>query len=148
MVRVCGACNIFTRTCAPRCSRIHYLNSSTSKNRLTWKPASHQSRVHFFDISTSKSAPRLKCFDHFHLQIFFALQWRAILDLSLLWPAYFSSLRGHKHWKNTALRDFSTSSRDRRLPHVSPTLDVLGRIHLSPTLVSHSGFLGSHVQYN
>ena len=41
---------------------------------MTWKCASRHNRVHFFDISTSKSAPKLKCFVHFHLEICFAPQ--------------------------------------------------------------------------
>ena len=53
---------------------------------LTSKCASRHSGVHFFDIATSKSAPELRCFVHFDLEICFAPQPRAIF-LSLIWPA-------------------------------------------------------------
>ena len=46
-------------------------------NILTWKCASRHSGVHFFDISTSKSAPTLRCFVHFDLEMCFAPQRRA-----------------------------------------------------------------------
>ena len=45
---------------------------------LTWKCASRHSAVHFFDISTSKSAPNMRCFIHFHLEMCFAPQRRAL----------------------------------------------------------------------
>ena len=45
---------------------------------LTWKCASRHNGVHFFDISTSKSAPKLVCFVHFHLEMCFAPQRRAL----------------------------------------------------------------------
>ena len=34
--------------------------------------------MHFFDILTSKSGPRMVCFVHFHLEMCFALQRRAL----------------------------------------------------------------------
>ena len=37
--------------------------------------------MHFFDISTSKSAPKLKCFVHFDLEMCFAPQRHAIFHL-------------------------------------------------------------------
>ena len=49
---------------------------------LTSKCASRHNGVHFFDISTSKSAPELKCFVHFDLEMCFAPQRRAIFHLS------------------------------------------------------------------
>ena len=49
---------------------------------LTWKCASRHDGVHFFDISTSKSGPRMVCFVHFHLEMCFAPQRRAIFHLS------------------------------------------------------------------
>ena len=49
---------------------------------LTWTCASRHNGVHFFDISTSKSAPNVKCFELFHLQMCFAPQQRAIFHLS------------------------------------------------------------------
>ena len=45
---------------------------------LTWKCASRHNSVHFFDISTSKSGPTLVCFVHFHLEMCFAPQRRAL----------------------------------------------------------------------
>ena len=45
---------------------------------LTWKCASRHNGVHFFDIATSKSAPTLRCFVHFDLEISFAPQRRAL----------------------------------------------------------------------
>ena len=45
---------------------------------LTWKCASRHNGVHFFDISTSKSGPDLVCFVHFHFEMCFALQRRAL----------------------------------------------------------------------
>ena len=45
---------------------------------LTWKCASRHNGVHFFDIATSKSAPKLRCFAHFDLEMCFAPQRRAL----------------------------------------------------------------------
>ena len=45
---------------------------------LTSKCASRHNGVHFFDISTSKSGPKLVCFGHFHLDMCFAPQRRAL----------------------------------------------------------------------
>ena len=45
---------------------------------LTSKCASRHNGVHFFDIATSKSGPTLRCFVHFHLEICFAPQRRAL----------------------------------------------------------------------
>ena len=47
-------------------------------NILTWKYASRHNGVHFFDISTAKSGPHLVCFVHFHLEMCFAPQQRAL----------------------------------------------------------------------
>ena len=49
---------------------------------LTWKCASRHNGVHFFNISTSKSGPTMVCFVHFHLEMCFAPQRRAIFHLS------------------------------------------------------------------
>ena len=51
--------------------------------RLTLKWASHHSRMHFFHIATSKRAPTLRCFGHFHVEISFGPQRRAIFSLIL-----------------------------------------------------------------
>ena len=51
-------------------------------NILTWKCASRHNGVHFFDILTAKSGPRMVCFVHFHFEMCFAPQWRAIVHLS------------------------------------------------------------------
>ena len=45
---------------------------------LTLKCASRHNGLHFFDIAASKSAPKLKCFLHFDLDMCFAPQRRAI----------------------------------------------------------------------
>ena len=45
---------------------------------LTWKCASRHNGVHFLDISTSKSGPRMVCFVHFHFEMCFAPQRRAL----------------------------------------------------------------------
>ena len=45
---------------------------------FTWKCASRHNGVHFFDISTVKSGPTLRCFVHFHLEMCFAPQRRAL----------------------------------------------------------------------
>ena len=45
---------------------------------FTSKCASRDNGVHFFDISTSKSAPKLVCFVHFHFEMCFAPQRRAL----------------------------------------------------------------------
>ena len=45
---------------------------------LTWKCASRHNGVHFFDISTAKSGPDLVCFVHFHFEMCFAPQRRAL----------------------------------------------------------------------
>ena len=45
---------------------------------FTWKCASRHNGVHFFDIATSKSGPNLVCFVHFHLEMCFAPQRRAL----------------------------------------------------------------------
>ena len=45
---------------------------------LTSKCASRHNGVHFFDISTSKSAPTMVCFVHFHFEMCFSPQRRAL----------------------------------------------------------------------
>ena len=45
---------------------------------LTWKCASRHNGVRFFDISTSKSGPTMVCFVHFHFEMCFAPQRRAL----------------------------------------------------------------------
>ena len=45
---------------------------------LTWKCASRHNGVHFFDIATSKSRPTPRCFLHFHFEMCFAPQRRAL----------------------------------------------------------------------
>ena len=86
---------------------------------LTSKLASRHNGVHFFDISTSKSAPMLRCFVHFDLEMCFALQPRAIFHLSsgqMLRTRRFSEptfrpAGATNHWKYTVFRAFSTFSR-------------------------------------
>ena len=45
---------------------------------LTSKCASRHNGVHFFDISIAKSGPRMVCFVHFHFEMCFAPQRRAL----------------------------------------------------------------------
>jgi len=47
-------------------------------NILTWKCASRHNGVHFFDISTAKRGPTMVYFAHFHLEMCFAPQRRAL----------------------------------------------------------------------
>ena len=49
---------------------------------FTCKCASRHSRVPILNIATSKMAPTMRCFVHFHLQMCFAPQPRAIFHLS------------------------------------------------------------------
>ena len=49
---------------------------------FTWKCASRHNGVHFFDIATSRTAPKLRCFAHFDLEMCFALQRRATFHFS------------------------------------------------------------------
>ena len=68
-------------------------------------------------ISTSKSAPGLRCFVHFGLEMCFAQQRRAIFNLSSgqLAPhppePTFRPSGATNHWKSTVFRDFPTFSR-------------------------------------
>ena len=72
-----------TRTCT-------FWTSQLPKVRRTWcalyiltsKCASRHNGVHFFDISIPKSAPELRCFVHFDLEMCFAPQRRATFHLS------------------------------------------------------------------
>ena len=72
VVRTCCVLCILTSKCALR-----HNNFQKCSDILTWKCASRHSGAHFFDISASKSAPRLRCFVHFDLEMCFAPQWRA-----------------------------------------------------------------------
>ena len=45
---------------------------------LTSKCVSRHNGVHYFDVATSKSAPNVRCFWLFHLQMCFAPQQRAL----------------------------------------------------------------------
>ena len=54
---------------------------------FTCKCASRHSRVPFLNIGTSKMAPTMRCFVHFHLQMCFAPQRRAIFEHRNFWKA-------------------------------------------------------------
>ena len=102
--------------------RAHFLTSQLPKmvrhwcvlHIFTWKCASRHNGVRFFDIATSKSAPTMVCFVHFHFEMCFAPQRRAIA--SLIWPAgsacfsepTFRPSGAPNHWKNRLFRDFPT----------------------------------------
>ena len=47
---------------------------------LTWKCASRHNGVHFFNIRTSKSGANMWCFVHFHFEMCFAPQRRALFQ--------------------------------------------------------------------
>ena len=65
---------------------VHFFDMSTSKSGprpsvltlLTLTCASRQNGVHFFDMSTSKRGPSMVCFAHFHFEMCFAPQRRAL----------------------------------------------------------------------
>ena len=101
-------CSLLTRCTIPCCGAF---------NILTSKCASRHNGVHFFDILTSKSVPKLRCFVHFHLEMCFAPQRRAIFHFSSglrtrrFSEPTFRPSRATNHWKNTVLRDFPTFSR-------------------------------------
>ena len=89
VVRTWCVLYIFTWKCASRHNGVHFFETrhlSLQKwseppsvfNILTWKCTSRDNGVHFFDISTSKSGPDLVCFVHFHLEMCFAPQRRAL----------------------------------------------------------------------
>ena len=81
---------LLTSKCASRHNGVHFFDTfSTSELQkvvrdrqfltlLTWKCASRHNGVHFFNISTSKSGPNMWCFVHFHLEMCFAPQRRAL----------------------------------------------------------------------
>ena len=72
MLRATTACT-FSRSELPKVVR-----TPSVFNILTSKCASRHNGVHFSNISTSKSAPKLRCFVHFHLEMCFAPQRRAL----------------------------------------------------------------------
>jgi len=88
--KVVGVLCVLTSKCASRHNGVHFFYISTSIsgpnpgvfNILTSECASCHNGVHFFDISTSKSGPTLKCLVHFHFEMCFAPQRRAIFHLS------------------------------------------------------------------
>ena len=104
-------------------------------NILTSKCASRHNGVHFFDIATSKSGPTMVCFVHFHFEMCFAPQRRAIFHLSSgqlaphppLSRAYFSILRSPN-----SLEKHSVS----RLSYLFSHLRLLSSYSFSSTLLS------------
>ena len=72
MLRATTACT-FSTSRLPKVVRI-----PSALYILTSKCASRHNGVHFFDISTSKSGPSMVCFVHFHLEMCFAPQRRAL----------------------------------------------------------------------
>ena len=141
---------LLTSKCASRHNGVHFFDTfSTSEppkvvrdrqffTLLTWKCASRHNGVHFFDIATSKSRPTLRCFLHFHFEMCFAPQRRALFwhlnfqkcptlrcfvhfDLEMCFAPQRRTRRfseptfrpswATNHWKNTVFRDFPTFSR-------------------------------------
>ena len=76
VLRATAACNFSTseRQKVLRTGHVLYI--------FTCKCAFRHSGEQFFDIRTSKSAPNPTCFVHFHLQMRFSPQGRAIFDFS------------------------------------------------------------------
>ena len=74
MLRATAACNFLTSNLQKVVRTRQFFHI------LTYKYASRHSRVPFFDIGTSKSDPTMRCFVHFHLQMCFAPQPRAIFE--------------------------------------------------------------------
>ena len=75
---------VLTSKCASRHNGMHFFDISTVVRTwcflyiFTCKCASRHNGVHFFDIATSKSCPTLRCFVHFHFEMCFAPQRRAL----------------------------------------------------------------------
>ena len=94
-------------------------------NILTSKCPWRHNGVHFFDISTSKSGPDLVCFVHFHLEMCFAPQRRALFrHLNVQkWsgPGVFCTFSLGNVLRATTACTFSTS----QLPKVVRTWCVL-----------------------
>ena len=88
---------------------------------LTWKCASRHSRVPFLNIGTSKMAPTLAVFEHFHFQMRFAPQPRAIFQH----PSFKNGSDTVSFWacslpnvlRATAACHFSTSELQKWLRH-------------------------------
>ena len=110
---------ILTWTCASRHSGVHFFDISTSKSAprlsalalLTFKCASCQNGVHFFDISTSAfSFFTCKCASrHNGVQLLISHLTTWLRTHRFSEPTFRPS-GATNHWKNTALRDFSTFS--------------------------------------
>ena len=71
-----AACNFLTSELTKVVRGLQFFDIFTSKC------AFRHSGVHFFDILTSKSGPNMRCFVHFHFQMCFSPQRRAIFDFS------------------------------------------------------------------
>ena len=107
---------------------------------LTSKCASRHNGVHFFDIATYKSGPDLVCFVHFHLEMCFAPQRRALFrHLSLQkWSGaeMFCTFSLGNVLRATTACTFSTS----QLPKVVRTCGVLYILTWTLTCASrHNG---------
>ena len=78
VVRTCNFFTLLTWKCASGHNGVHFSRSQLPKvvrgwsvlYILTWKCFAPQRRA-LFDISTSKSAPKLRCFSHFHVEMCF-----------------------------------------------------------------------------
>ena len=76
VLRATAACQ-FCRSQLPK-----WLRECGVLSILTWKCASRHSGVPILQITTSKMAPTLRCFVHFHVEMCFAPQRRAIFHSS------------------------------------------------------------------
>ena len=82
---------------------------------LTSKCALRHNGVHFFDIRTSKSAPRPRCFVHFHFEMCFAPQrpctfWTSQLPKVFRRPPVFNTFYFQMCFAPTTPYTFSTST--------------------------------------
>ena len=86
MLQNAGVLYILTYKCASHHSGVQFFDIWSSKvtrtrqffHILTYKCTSRHSGVPFLNIGTSKSGPRVWCFPHFDLQMYFSPQRRAI----------------------------------------------------------------------
>jgi len=105
------------------------------------KCASRHNGVHFFDISTSKSGPYMVCFVHFHFEMCFAPQRRALFrHLNCQkWSApagVFCTFSLRDVLRATTACTFSTS----QLPKVVRTCWCVLYILTSRSALRHNGF--------
>ena len=127
VVRTSYVFNILTSKCASRHNGVHFFDIATSKSGPKLVCFVH------FDLEMCFAPQRRALFRHLNFQkwsetgVFCTFWLRNVLRAttacnfsSLIWPdgsapatlaSLLSTLRSHKHWKNTVFRDFPTFSR-------------------------------------